>query len=304
MHKTILVAGSLHHDVVVNSDRMPTLDETLPGTSVRYVAGGKGRNQAVAAARNGSATFIAGRIGGDATGKTLRDDLARQGVDISLLQTGQGEASGMSVAIVSPEGDYGAVIVSGANLSFDPDQVAIPANTGFLVLQNEITDAANVGMARKAKAAGATVILNAAPARRPSDDLSALIDILVVNRVEASRLAGMAITNSQEAMQAAAVLCETVPKVIVTLGGDGLVHMRAGGRAELQPSFRADVVSAHGAGDFFIGALASQLSSGSEFEAAVNYAQAGAAIFVSTEVDKRDTIRPVHIRARLGEDDR
>ena len=106
------------------------------------------------------------------------------------------------------------------------------------------------------------------------------------------------------AMDAAAELCSRVAKVVVTLGGDGVVHMRAGGRPEHQPAFGAEVVSAHGAGDFFIGALANQLASGSEFEAAIHYAQAAGAIFVSTEVDKRPGIRPLHIRARLGEDDR
>jgi ribokinase len=302
MPKTILVAGSLHYDVVVTAERLPALDETLPGVAVRYVAGGKGRNQAVASARNGSATFMAGRIGDDAPGAMLKDDLAGQGVDIGLLQTGAGEASGMSVAITTPAGDYGAVIVSGANLAFAPDQVTLPADTGFVVLQNEITEAANIAMARKAKAAGALVVLNAAPARPADEEFLALVDILVVNRGEAEKMSGVAVANADDAVKAASILSASVPKVVVTLGGEGAVHMRAGGRAERQPAFRASVVSAHGAGDFFIGALVSQLAAGSEFEAAIHYAQAGASIFVSTEVDKRDSIRPVHIRARLGED--
>lgn len=302
MTKAILVVGSLHHDVVVNSPRMPALDETLPGSAVRYLAGGKGRNQAVAAAMNGAKTLMAGRVGDDAAGVALRTDLARQGVDVSLLQTGTGQASGMSIAIVMPSGEYGAVVVSGSNLDFRPDAVAIPPGTGLVVLQNEIPDAANIAIAGKARQAGAGVILNAAPARPIPDGLASLVNILVANRGEASVLAGQPVHDIKSAMDAASILCRQVPKVIITLGAEGAVHMRTGGRAEHQPAFKAQVVSAHGAGDFFIGALAKQMAAGSEFEAAIHYAQAAGAIFVSTEIDKRDGIRPVHIRARLGED--
>lgn len=304
MTKTILVAGSLHYDVVVNADRLPYPDETFFGSGVRYIAGGKGRNQAVAAAQNGARTFMAGRIGKDAAGEMLKADLLAQGVDASLLQVDPHAASGMSVAIVMPSGEYGAIVVSGSNQAFAADGLDIPADTGILLLQNEIADAANIAAAEKARAAGASVILNAAPARPLFDDLASLVDILVVNRGEASVLTGQPVEDVKAAMSAAAELCERVPKVVVTLGGDGVVHMRAGRRAEPQPAFCAEVVSAHGAGDFFIGALANQLASGSEFEAAIHYAQAAGALFVSTEIDKRSGIRPLHIRARLGEDDR
>jgi ribokinase len=302
MSKAILVAGSLHYDIVVDASRLPVLDETLPGRSVRYIPGGKGRNQAVAAALNGARTFLAGRIGSDAAAETLKNDLSERDVDISQLQIGNGEASGMSVAIVTSGGEYGAVVVSGANLNFAADAVKIPADTGLVVLQNEIADAANIAIARKAREAGATVVLNAAPARPLPGELAGIVDVLVVNRGEAAALTGQPVENVKDAMAAAAELCGRVPKVVVTLGGGGAVHMRAGGRAEHQPAFRAEVISAHGAGDFFIGALANQLAAGSEFEAAIHYAQAAGAIYVATEVDKRHGIRPVHIRARLGED--
>jgi ribokinase len=302
MTKTILVAGSLHYDIVVDAPRLPALDETLFGRSVRYISGGKGRNQAAAAALNGAKTFMAGRVGNDAGGEILKKDLADQGVDISLLQTGKGEASGMSVALVMPGGEYGAVVVSGANLQFDPEKVDIPENTGLLVLQNEIAEQTNIAIARKARQAGAKVILNAAPARELPGDLAQLIDIIIVNRGEAEAMAGRPVGDVKEAMDAAAMLCQRFGNAVITLGNQGAVHMRAGVRAEHQPAFRAQVVSAHGAGDFFVGALANQLASGSEFEAAIHYAQAAAAVYVATEIDKRNGIRPVHIRARLGED--
>lgn len=303
MPKSILVAGSLHHDVIVNAERLPVLDETLPGTSVRYIAGGKGRNQAAAIAHNAGRCAMAGRIGNDAQGASMVEGLRQAGVDISLMQTGIGETTGMSVAIVNALGEYGAVIVSGANLSLDADQITIPADAGYLLLQNEIPEQTNIALARKARAAGLSVVLNAAPARPLVFELAGLIDILIVNRVEATGLTGLDITSNADAIEAAKLLCQSIGKVIVTLGGDGLVHMRAGGRAEYQPPFRANVVSGHGAGDFFTGAFVSQMASGSEFEAAIHYAQAAAAVYVSTELDRRHQIRPVQIRARLGEDE-
>ncbi|MBL0371373.1 ribokinase [Rhizobium sp. KVB221] len=303
MAKAILVAGSLHHDVIVEAERLPAFDETLPGRAVRYVAGGKGRNQAAAVAHNAGKCFVAGRVGDDAQGSFLADDLREAGVDTSLLQVGKGQTTGMSVAVVNPTGDYGAVIVSGANLAFTTSDIRMPDGVGLLLLQNEIPEAVNLELARKARDAGIVTILNAAPARPLSPDIAEAIDILVVNRIEAAELTGLAIDSQGAAADAARQLCHSVGKVIVTLGGEGLVHMRAGGRPEYQPPFRVDVVSTHGAGDFFIGALASQLASGSEFEAAIHYAQAAAALFVSTDVDKRWQIRPVQIRARLGEDE-
>jgi len=303
MPKSILVAGSLHHDIVVDAARLPHLDETLPGTAVRYVFGGKGRNQAAAIAHNAGRCVMAGRVGSDAQGAAMIDALRQAGVDVSLMQTGQGEATGMSVAIVNPAGEYGAVIVSGANMALDAERVEIPEGAGYLLLQNEIAQATNIALARKARAAGLIIVLNAAPARPLVSEFINMVDVLIVNRVEASDLTGLAVSSIAEAMQAASQLGQSVGKVVVTLGGDGLVHLRAGGRPEYQPCFRATVVSGHGAGDFFTGALVSQLADGSEFEAAIHYAQAAAAVYVSTEIDKRHQIRPVQIRARLGEDE-
>jgi ribokinase len=272
------------------------------GSTVRYIPGGKGLNQASATALNGAKTYMAGRIGGDTAAETLKNALAERGVDVSLLQVSKGEATGMSVAIVNPNGEYGAVVVSAANLAFEAAALDLPADTAVLMLQNEISPEANIAMARKARAISALVIVNAAPARVMDDAFVSLIDVLVVNRVEAAMMAGVAVDDIPGALIAVNLLCRQVGRVVVTLGSEGAVHMRAGGRAEHQPAFRAEVVSAHGAGDFFIGALANQLASGSEFEAAIHYAQAAGALYVSTEIDKRAGIRPVHIRAKLGED--
>lgn len=131
----ILVCGALHLDVVVLAPRLPQLDETLVGQAVRYAAGGKGGNQAIAAARMGAQVAMAGRVGSDAFGVQLLAALVAAGVATGAITTGPG-ASGMSVAIEQAGGEYGAVIVSGENLNLSADSLEIPAATRILILQD------------------------------------------------------------------------------------------------------------------------------------------------------------------------
>ena len=304
MAKHVLVAGSLHHDLVVNAEKFPIADEYLPGHSLRSLPGGKGGNQAVAAARNGVPTWIAGRVGDDEAGRIIAANLGAAGVDISMLQIGAGEISGASIATVNPFGDFGAIVVSGANQSFDANAVAIPPQTGYLVLQNELPEQANLVLARKAKAAGVLVILNACPVRAGQDDLLDLTDILVLGQAEAEAMADRSFSSPKVALEAIVPFTDKVPRVAIMLGAGGLVHIERGGRPEYHPAVKGKPVSMHGAMDFFIGALASQMASGSEFEAAVHYGQAAASVFASTPVERRDLIRATQVRARLGEDDR
>jgi ribokinase len=304
MAKHVLVAGSLHHDLVVNAEKFPVVDEYLPGHSLRYLPGGKGGNQAVASVRNGVVTWFAGRVGDDEAGRIMAANLKAAGVDISMLQVGAGEASGASVAIVNPFGDFGAIVVSGANLSFDAGAITIPPETGYLVLQNELPADANIVLARKAKEAGALVMLNDCPVRRAQEELLYLSDILVLGQTEGETMAGRSFSSPKIALEAIVPMADTVPRVAIMLGAGGLVHMERGGRPEYHPAMKGKPESMHGAMDFFVGALASQMASGSEFEAAVHYGQAAASVFMSTPVERRDLIRATQVRARLGEDDR
>ena len=297
----IVVAGSLLHDVVVNAPRLPRLDESLAGSGVNYIAGGKGANQAVAASRHGATVAFAGRVGNDAAAQLMIAHLQGAQIDLSNLQRGTGH-TGMSVAIVDEKGDFGAVTVAGANLDIDADAISLPDGTSFLVLQNEIPDSVNVALAERAKALGIKVVHNAAPARPVAERLQAATDLLIVNRIEAGMLTGMDVTDRESAFQAASSLAATVPEVIVTLGADGVIHCSRGGKPVTEPAFRAQVVSRHGAGDLFVGALVAQLAQGSEIDAAIHYAQAAAALHVSTPVDRRHLIRPMQVRNRLGED--
>lgn len=304
MGQHVLVAGSLHHDLVVNADRFPVADEYVAGHSPRHIAGGKGGNQALASARCGASTWFAGRVGDDEAGRLLKANLAEGGVDISLLQIGAGEASGSSVAVVNEFGDFGAVVISGANAAFDAERVTLPPEAGFLLLQNELPEAANLVLARRAAKAGMNIVLNGCPFRENTDELLSLTSTLILGLHEAEAVAGYPFSTIRMALEAIQPLTERVPRVVFFLSGGGMVHVERGGRPEYHPSREKRPESMHGAQDFFVGAYVSQLAGGSEFEAATHYAQAAATLFMSTPVERRDLIRATQIRARLSEDDR
>lgn len=278
----ILVVGALHLDVIVRAPRLPQLDETLVGEGVRYALGGKGGNQAIAARRMGAEVAMAGRVGSDAFGGQLLALLAGAGVDCGRIVQGPG-ASGMSVAIIETGGEYGAVIVSGENLNLDGADIPLPAGTGALVLQNEVPEAVNLDLAARARAEGIRVILNAAPARAMPSTLWPLIDLLVVNRLEARQLLGRDLPPPE----AAEALRQSGPgAVIVTLGAEGLVLCQSG-RTRRIAAHAVAMVSAHGAGDAFIGALAAEWAGTGDLERAARLGGAFAALHVATSPEDR-----------------
>lgn len=296
----MLVVGALHHDVVVTADRMPELDETLVGRAVDYLCGGKGGNQAVAAARHGAPTAMAGRVGGDAAGQTLLSNLKDAGVDCSCIVRAEDERSGMSVAIVTGAGDYGAVIVSAANRAIDPEAIELPASVEVVLLQNEIPESVNTAVAERAKGQGARVVLNAAPARPFETGLRSAVDILILNRGEAAAMTGRAVDSVGDAVDVATSLSVDGHDVIFTLGAEGAVLAPAEGEAEHFPAFDADVLSTHGAGDAFVGALAARLALGNDLRDALRYAQAVAALHVSCSAEARRSIT-AEMALRLAE---
>jgi ribokinase len=273
---SLLVVGALHLDVVVRATRLPRPDETVAGQSVDYVFGGKGGNQAVAAARMGAQVHFAGRAGSDAFGDMLRDTLAASRVDTTQLQRDSGP-SGMSVAIVDAAGDYGAVIVSTANLNIDAGEIAIAKGTRLVLLQNEIPDLVNITIARKAKDAGAQVWLNAAPARALPVELVERIDLRIVNRVEAEFYEGDRV------------------RQLTTLGPEGVDF-----EGRHFPGYTVDVVSSHGAGDMFVGALAAQVLAGRSVLEAISFAQAAAALHVAAQTKARASLCASDVEAFMG----
>ena len=284
----VVVVGSLHLDVVVTAPRLPAPDETLMGEAVTLVCGGKGGNQAVAASRHGAPTTMLGRVGGDIFAASLVDNLREAGVDTSLVQRDDEAMSGLSVAVVGADGEYGAVVVSSANRRLSSEDFAMPDGARVLVMQNEVPKAVNRAVAAEARRSGATVVLNAAPMRPMAPELMRLVDFLIVNRVEAEELCASRISSVEDALKAAEqASADTVGEVIVTLGSDGLVHRDQRGRVRHHAVSPAPVVSAHGAGDVFVGALAARMAASAAMEEAIAYAQAAAARFVSTPLAER-----------------
>lgn len=273
----VLVAGSLHLDVVVQAPHLPRIDETVTGTGVDYVFGGKGGNQAIAAARMGAEVSFAGCVGSDGFGDKIRSVLKTSGIEISQLQRDPGP-SGMSTAIIDANGDYGAVIVSAANLLIDADRIEVPPQTSLVLLQNEVPEAVNLSIARKARDAGAQVWLNAAPARDLSADLTAMLDLLIVNRVEA------------EFYRPAS---DGLP-VLTTLGASGVSY-----RGQTYPGHDVKPISTHGAGDMFVGALAAQAAKGKSLVRGIEFAQAAAALHVSSTLTERAALTPEAVNAFL-----
>lgn len=277
----VAVVGSLHLDIMVAAPRLPGRDETLLGTGWHYKCGGKGGNQAVAAARFGARTAFGGQTGQDDFGARLRANLVAAGVDIGHVGIDAAQGSGMSVAISEAAGEYGAVVVSGANLTIDASAVATRWaslwDTKVLLLQNEIPEPVSLAAAKAAKARGARIVLNAAPARKMSDAFLALVDVLVVNRVEAAMLSG-----EDDMAKALVSLQSPARDVVLTRGGDGLMLMtRDGVRTDI-PALQVKLVSSHGAGDCFCGALAARLAAGDGTVDACRFATEAAGRFVST----------------------
>lgn len=273
--KNLFVVGSLHLDVVVKSPRIPKKDETIIGSAVKYVFGGKGGNQAIAADRNGASTFFAGRVGSDSFADLLTKQLEGSSVNFSALQVGPG-ASGMSVAIVEASGEYGAAVVSGENSNIDETLIKIPENTGVLLLQNEISETVNLEIAKKAKAVGCKVWLNAAPAKKINSAFFSLVDICIVNRVEAEFYNFINSNKTHKNLT-----------IIKTLGHEGLELIEPSGKVRKIPAFKVNPISSHGAGDMFIGALAARYLIGDTMENALVYSQAAAALFISRAEEER-----------------
>lgn len=294
----VAVAGSLHLDIMVDAPRLPSLDETLMGSSWHYKCGGKGGNQAMAAARFGARTAFGGQIGEDDFGHRLRENLTAAGIDISCLGVDPQIGSGMSVAITESSGEYGAVVVSGANLSIDPQAIAMGWSTLWdckvLLLQNEVPEAVNLMAAAEARKRGALVLLNAAPARRMADQMLGLVDVLIVNRVEATMLTG-----KSDAETALRSLHRETRDVVLTLGGDGLLLMTRDGSFTAQSALKVEMLSAHGAGDCFCGALAARLAQGDTLVRASDYARIAAARFVSTPENQQASINDAMVRESM-----
>jgi ribokinase len=296
----VCVVGSLHFDIMVRAPYLPRTGETLMGEAWWWKPGGKGGNQAMAAARHGAVTRLVGRLGDDDFGARLRERLAAASVDLAHVRTTD-RGSGMSVAIVESGGDYAAIVVAGADDDLDEAQVADSAaairDSQVLLIQNEIAESSDVAAARIARAAGTIVVLNAAPAR-PMGALAGLVDVLVVNTVEAEMLGAGNVDGLARAAEAALTFLAAAPTVIVTVGAAG-VAAASGAETWAIPGHAMPRDEAHGAGDVFVGALGARLAAADPLPDALRYANAAAALHVGTPESERPTLGPSDVQTLL-----
>jgi ribokinase len=278
----VFVAGSINMDVVATAERHPKVGETVAGKAVLYFPGGKGANQAVAAARLGASTTLIGRVGKDAFGQQLRAYLATEGVDLTFVK--DAEAHTGTAIITVANADNTIVVVPGANAMVDAIDVAAPvlAQGDVAVSQFEIPLPAITAFFRQARAAGATTILNPAPAMRTGAELLGLVDILILNETELGFLTGTELRDSDDHARfadAARPLAGGDKTVCVTLGRRGVLAL-IGGELQIVPGCAVTAVDTTGAGDCFVGALAAQLAGRNPIRDALHYANIAASICV------------------------
>lgn len=259
----LTVLGSINMDLVVYTDRLPASGETVLGASFQTFPGGKGANQAVAAARMGAQVTMLGKVGADAFGSQLLTNLRTDGVDASrVIQTST--ASGTALITVDRQGRNTIVVVPGANGEVLPEdldgwQDALTGADGLL-MQLEIPLGTVIEAARRAAAGGAPVILNASPAHALPEELLRLVDVLVMNEHETALISGMDITSLEQIERAARVLLERgAGWVVVTLGEEGALAVSRTGAIH-SPGFKVEAVDTVAAGDAFTGALAVALA--------------------------------------------
>jgi len=279
----VFVAGSINMDVVATADRHPRVGETVAGKQVLYFPGGKGANQAVAASRLGARTTLIGRLGKDAFGAELRTFLGAQGIDLGSVRDADTH-SGTAIITVA-EADNTIVVIPGSNALVGPEDVGVvPLSKGDVaVSQFEIPLPTIAAFFHRAREADAVTVLNSAPAQKMSGALLALVDILVLNETELGFLAGVELSESDEAARiidvARKLQARADQTICVTLGKRGVLALA--GREEIAvPGRVVRAVDTTGAGDCFVGALAAQLADGAPLRAALGFANAAASISV------------------------
>ncbi len=275
---SVVVVGSINEDVVLLVSRAPRPGETVTAERTTRRAGGKGANQAVAAARAGAAVRMIGRVGEDAAGERMLEDLRREGVDTAEVTALAGEATGTAYITVTADGENTIVVEPGANASLSPDDVAAHrealAGAAVMLAQLEVPVDAVAAAVREARDGGVRPVVTLAPAQDVPAELLGGLDPLLVNEHEAGFLLGVD-DIADDVQGAGRRLLDLGPKsVVITLGARGAVLADPRGVQQL-PALEVDeVLDTTGAGDAFAGVLASALARGASLPDAV---QAGLA---------------------------
>jgi ribokinase len=281
---TVFVAGSINMDVVARAARFPKIGETVLGSDVNFIPGGKGANQAIAAAKSGARTALIGRLGRDAFGRRLKAFLELQGIDLKHVTSTAKADTGTAIITVA-DADNMIVVVPGANALVDRSDVTVPVveKGDVLVSQFEIPAATIAAFFARGRAAGATTILNPAPMTAFNRNLLDLTDIMVLNETELGALAGVDVSAGDDDSKFIQLARSLRPSkdhsVCVTLGSRGAIAV-VRDEAIVIPGRVVTSVDTTGAGDCFVGTFAARLAGGAHMRGALGYANAAASISV------------------------
>lgn len=282
----VTVVGSFSQDFVVGVPRLPAKGETIRGTEFGMFAGGKGNNQAMAAARAGAVVSMVGRVGADQFGDMLIQTQKTNNVDTTHVIQDKDTGTGIALITVDESGDNSIVIAQRANLKLSAEDVYKAkdafTNAKVVMLQLEVGFEANIAAAKMAREVGAMVHLNPAPAPADGkipDELWELIDVITPNQTEVALLSGMEVTDLHTAVDAAQTLKGKGPQVIlVTLGEEGAVLLEHDNPPEIYKPYKVNSVDATAAGDAFCGALAATWAIGMVMDKCVKRACAAGAL--------------------------
>ena len=285
----IVVVGSFNMDLVVRMPAIPRPGETLLGGIFATYPGGKGSNQAVAAARLGGKVAMIGRVGADAFGDQLLTMARREGIDTRFVGVDSHVATGVALIQVDAQGQNSIAVASGANFSLTAAEVATAfaqlERVDLLIMPLETPIDTILTAAELARQAGARVLLNPAPAQHLPPELLKNVDVLIPNEYEAAFMTGIAIHSPHDARQAAAHLLQCGPgSVIVTMGSRGALIAESA-QSEIiytqTPAFSVKAVDTTAAGDCFVGALAVAPGEGHSLATSARFASAAAALSVT-----------------------
>ena len=278
MNARICVVGSLNMDLVTRTPRIPIPGETIIGYEFFTAPGGKGANQAVAAARLGAQVSMVGRVGADDFGQAMRRALTEDDIDCACVFEDETAGTGIAAILVDDAGENSIVVASGANARLSPADVeraqAAIAGADSLLLQLETPLETVIRAAEIARAHHVAVLLNPAPARTDLDALLPLVDVLILNESETALLTGLPVEDEAALLAAADALRATgVGVIILTLGAQGALLVQASG-AEAIPAFPVDAVDTTAAGDAFVGGFAVALAEKKPLGEAVRWGNA------------------------------
>ncbi len=285
MSSKIVVVGSSNTDMIIKVPHVPVPGETIIGGTFSTAAGGKGANQAVAAARaGGDVTFVA-RVGEDMFGRKAKDGFVKDNINVDHVLSDKDAPSGVALIFVGEDGENSIAVASGANANLSPSDVESAgdaiSSADILIMQLETPLETVQKAATIASEKGVKVILNPAPACELSDDILSHVSILTPNESEAELLTGVKVQSEKDAGAAAdALMAKGIETVIVTMGAKGAFVVTADSK-ELVGSFSVKAVDATAAGDVFNGTLAVAMAEGKPLKEAVKFANAAAALSVT-----------------------